>query len=259
MTNQTKVTSHRKTKIGAAVTAASRAQTGTIAIEGGKGGIVTAIELTAWGTQETIVNSGGLVELENDAIDWKPFEFYVGGNTCVTEGGGNLDPLRIPVHKKLPANSTVTIWYTPQDNQSQKLSVVLFWETNLSYRGVQTYAKSGIGSAITQVTIAAAHTTIEIPAEKGGAVKAFQVMVWGTLETVVNSGGLVAIDNNTDSYKPFEFYTNGITVVDAGGANIAPYMMPANLPAKARSIISVDYTPQDNQSQKISVVAIWEG
>jgi len=252
---------YRKTLIGSAVTSTSRAKTGTITIPGGKGGVLTHVEFQVFGTLETVVNSGGLVELENDAVDWKPFEFYTHGLTCVTAGAAKAKPLRIPVHKKLPANSTVTVWYTPQDDQSQKLAVTIYWDTALSFKGRQTYAKAGIGSAITQTTKASDHVTIDIPAEKGGIARAFMVQVWGTLETVVNSGGLVQLKNiDADpSWEPFEFYTQSQTCVTSGGVELEPLFVPCALDLPGKSTVQLDYTPQDDQSQKLSLVVIWEG
>lgn len=253
--------SHRKTVVGAAVTNTARASPGTIAVPGGKGGVLTAIEAQVFGTLETVVNSGGLVELENDSVDWKPFEFYTHGATCVTEGGAQLAPHRIPVHKKLPSNSTVTVYYTPQDDQSQKLAITIHWETDISYRpSEQTYMKSGIGSAITQATIASAHVSITIPAEKGGTVVAIEAQVWGTLETVVNSGGLVALKNESadPSWEPFESYTQSQTCVSAGGATLTPFRIPGKLDLPGNSTVKADYTPQDNQSQKLALTVIWK-
>jgi len=253
------MTTHSKTVIGSAVTAASRATTGTISIPSGKGGTLVAVEAQVFGTLETVVNTGGLVELENDAVDWKPFEFYTDKKTCVTLGAVPLTPTRIPCHKNLPANSTVTVYYTPQDDQSQKLSVTIHWIEG-AFSGRQTYMKSGIGSAITQITTASAHVSISIPAEKGGRVKAIQAQVWGTLETVVNSGGLVALKNESAavSWEPTEFYTFGDTAVTSGGVELLPQLIPVDLDLPGNSTVKADYTPQDNQSQKLSLSIIWE-
>lgn len=253
------MTSHREVKIGSAVTSATRAEAGTIT-NAQKEGTLTAIELQVFGTEETVVNSGGLVELRNDAIDWEPFEFYTAGLTCVTEGGGQLKPHRIQVHKKFPAGSTVTIYYTPKDNQSQKLAVTLFWETDVPFSpSEETLAKSGVGSALTQTTAAVDHVTIDIPAEKGGKVVAIQIQIHGTLETIVNSGGQVDLKNKSadPSWEPFSFITQHSTVVDAGGAILEPYWQPCDLDLPAKSKVQCAYTPQDNQSQFLSLVVMW--
>jgi len=255
------MSSHRKTVVGSAVTATTRAQTGTIDIPEGRGGVVTMIEAIAFGTMETVVNSGGKVEIECDGLDWKPFEFFIGGNTCVTEGGSEKKPTVIPVHKWLPAGSTLTVFYTPIDDQSQKLAVTVHWETHLSFDpSRETFMKGDLGTAITQTTVDADHNTITIPADKGGTVVAVQVIVWGTLETIVDSGGLVALKNESanPSWQPFEFYTHLNTCVDAGGSEITGQIIPCELDLPARSTVDGDFTPQDNQSQLLSLTVIWE-
>ncbi len=251
--------SHSKVLTGAAVTSTARASTGTIAIPSGKGGTLVAVEVQVFPTLETVVNGGGLVELENDALDWKPFEFYTQKQTCVTSGAVPLKPLRIKCKKKLPANSTVTVYYTPQDNQSQILTVTLHWIEG-DFSGKQTYMKAGIGSAITQVTIAADHVSIAIPAEKGGTLLAVMAQVWGTLETVVNAGGLVALKNESAKvgWEPSQFYTIGETCVTCGGVETEPQLIPKDLDLPGNSTVKADYTPQDNQSQKLSLTLIWE-
>lgn len=254
--------SHSKTVIGSAVTSTSRAQTGTIEIPGGRGGNVVKIEVQVYPTLETIVNSGGLVELENDAVDWKPFKFYTGGRTCVTEGGAQLKPLVLKVKKPLPADSTITVYYTPTDNQSQKLAVTVHWEEGTPKEKPQTYMTTDKGSAITQTTVNDDHAKPKIPAGKGGKVNEIMVVVQATLETIVNSGGLVTFENQSakPTWGPLEFYTNGVTVVAAGGADIDPHRFDElDLDGPGNSTILVDYTPQDNQSQFLQVTVVWEG
>lgn len=249
---------YRDVITGAAVTSASRASPGTYTVPGGKGGVLIGIEVTIFPTAETVVQSGGLIEIENDSVDYKPLEFYVGGVTVVTEGGGNIKPYLFKCHKPFPGNSVLTAYYTPDDDQSQKCMITFIWETTMTFNPArETYAKSGIGSAITQVTIASAHITISIPKLKGGVMKAIQTVVWGTLETVVNSGGKVTVRNITADPSPYSFYTNGNTVVDAGGAQVEEKMVPGNLVVPGNSDFLFDYTPQDNQSQKLSAVVIW--
>ena len=253
------MTTHSKTVIGAAVTAASRATTGTITIPSGKGGILVAVEAQVFPVLTTVVNAGGLVELENDSVDWKPFEFYSNKVTCVTSGGAKLIPLRIKCHKPLPANSTVTVYYTPQNALSQKLSITLHWIEG-AFSGRQTRSKAGIGDAVTATTAAKDHVSISIPAEKGGTVKAILAQVWGTLETVVCTGGLVALKNESArvSWEPTEFYTQGETCKTCGGVEGEEETVPADLDLPGNSTAKADYTPQDDQSQKLSLTLIYE-
>jgi hypothetical protein len=251
----------QKTEVisGSAVTSTARASVGTYTVPAGKGGVLTGLEVTIFPTLETVVNSGGLVELVNDAVDWTPFEFYTGGVTCVTAGGANVDAYFLPCHKRLPANSIVTAYYTPQDNQSQKCMITLIWNTSVSFSaGKELFAVAGIGSAITQTTKASDHISFSaIPKQKGGRCKAVQTVVWGTAETVVNSGGLVTIQNKTLGLTEASFYTNSYTVVTEGGCQIKPKTMPYDFPVPELSTFTVDYTPQDNQSQALSMTIFY--
>lgn len=252
--------SHSKELTGAAVTSTSRATTGTIKNETGKDGVITVIEAMAYPTLETIVNSGGLVEFENSSVDIVPCKFYIGGVSCVDGGGVRLKPDRIPVHLPFPKNSTITVYYTPQDNQSQKLAVVVNFSTELSYNSSKhTYIDSGIGTAVTQVTIDTDHITYDVPAAKGGVLRIIRTIVWGVLETVVNSGGMVKGKNvgASPSWEPLEWHVIGGTVVTSGGVEVEPHIKPVLLDLPPVSKIQIDYTPQDNQSQKISQTWIW--
>ena len=61
----------------AAITSTSRTEVGTYAVPGGKGGKLIAVLVGYHGTAESAVQQGGLIELENDAEDWLPFEFLL--------------------------------------------------------------------------------------------------------------------------------------------------------------------------------------
>ena len=245
---------------GAAVTAVTRAATGTLAIPGGKGGTLKEVVVVVYPTLETIVNAGGLVEIENGSIDWKPFQFYTPYQTCVTAGAAPVIKYNLKVKKKLPAPSTITVYYTPYDNQSQKLTVTFIWEEG-SFSGPQTYIMSGIGSALTQVTIASDHVSIAIPQEKGGVIAAIGAIALGTLETIVNSGGLVTVKNKTEDPSPSSWYVGGATCVASGGVNVPIEFMQydGKIRAPDNSTFTFDYTPQDNQSQMLAAFIIWEG
>lgn len=251
---------HSKQLTGSAVTSTSRATTGTIKNETGHNAVITAIEALAYPTLETIVNSGGLVEFENSSVDIVPCKFYIGGITCVTAGAAKLKPELIPCHLPFPKNSTITVYYTPQDNQSQKLAIVVHFSTDISYNPAKhTYIDSAIGSAVTSATEAVDHVTYDVPAAKGGVLRIIRTIVWGTLETVVNSGGKVAAKNigAKPSWEPQEWHVVGVTCVTCGGAVLEPHIKPVLLDLPEVSKIQVNYTPQDDQSQKLSMTFIW--
>jgi hypothetical protein len=113
----------------AAVTSTARASPGNYQIPGGKGGRFVYFVHQVFPTLETIVNSGGLSELECDAYDMTPCEYYTVYHTTITGGGGGVGrPDFRPWDAPAPANSTITSYFTPTDDQSQTLSSILFWE-----------------------------------------------------------------------------------------------------------------------------------
>ena len=112
-----------------AVTATARASPGNYAVPGGKGGRLTAIYSLPWPTAETTVQSGGLVELENNAYDMTPCHHYTIADAVVGAGGSIMGgPWKIPWDGPCPQNSTFTAYYTPTDNQSQTLSMIIAWK-----------------------------------------------------------------------------------------------------------------------------------
>lgn len=246
-----------------AVTSIARAESGTITIPSGKRGRVIDIAIYVFPTVETVVNAGGLVEIENDAIDWKPLSMVVGGSTCVTEGGGRVKPTHFPVDLKLPSPSTITVYFTPYDNQSQSISVAITWETGAKARPNRANHIKGTmvlkASALTQITVDAEHITKTIPELKGGRLLALDFICYPTLETVVNAGGKVKVWNSAEAYAPFTFIVGGITVVDAGGetSTLERHAVDKTLPSN--STLYGDYTPYDNQSQSLGLNALWRG
>lgn len=248
-----------KTGIGTALTQTTVAKDNlTITIPAEKGGRLIAVEAEAWGILETVVNTGGLVVLHNSSEHWEPFEFFIGPQTVVGSGAIARSPFRLVCNKPLPGNSTVTADYTPQDNQSQQLTLTLFWELGgRESGGSQTYAKSVTGGAVTSTGRGLA-ITVAIPGGHSGQLKAIQTVVFGTLETVVNTGGKVEVENDSIDIKPTEFYCGLATAVTSGGVAPQPYVMPNENPCPENSTYSLYYTPYDDQSQKLCASLIWE-
>lgn len=249
----------------AAVSAITRASPGTIVIPAGHSGRLRQIRLIAWPTVETVVNAGGLVEIENDAIKGMQFSCVVGGSTAVTEGGGHQNEAQVyKVDYPLVGPSTYTMYYTPYDDQSQTLSTVLVWEkgglpdaTRPNYVKANNVLKA---NAITQITVATSHNTISIPSNKGGRLTQVEILVWPTLETVMNAGGLVELKSSVDDWKPFEFVVGGATSVGAsGGCQIKPNVFPASKPLSGNASVTSDFTPYDDQSQSLGLTLLWRG
>lgn len=252
---------HKDTILGAAVTSVTKAETGTLSIPSGKGGVLTSVEAVVFPVSETVVNSGGLVTLTNGSLDWVPFEFLTKTLSSITLGGANLTKTKITCKKTLPADSTITANYTPFDDQSQILALTFTWDDKITVTAKQTFSLGSLGTAITQATIDKDHNTIKIPVGKEGKIERMQTLVLGSAETILNSGGKVDLFNNASdpSILPYSFYVGGATVLGTGGFEQQPTMEEGlDLDARGNSTFTADYTPQDNQSQLLAMVLFWE-
>ena len=242
----------------------TRAQVGSaINVAGRAGSIMTlvGIEICIKSTATTTVNTGGLVEVENDAIDWKPLEIYPNSSSYVgANAGGAQSPMFLPLHKPLPAGSNISVFYTAQNAATDKAYVTLFWTTKPWDARPQTFIKSGIGTALTQVTSATSHVSIVIPANKGGSVVGFLGQVYGTIETIVVSGGQVTVHNTSAqvAWEPFRFTLGGITSIGTGGGENLVCRVPAHGDAAGNGTFTFDYIPTDNQSQAAALGVVWE-
>jgi hypothetical protein len=119
----------------AAVTAVARASPGNFAIPGGKGGRIFEICDLPVGTLETVVAGGGMRELECDAYDMVPCEKFTSlTQTVGASGGGAALPDVTPWDGEAPANSTMTSYYTPVDDQAQILSTLVRWKRPIRYK-----------------------------------------------------------------------------------------------------------------------------
>lgn len=251
-----------------AVSALARAKTGTIKVPKGHSGRLKQIRLTAFGTLETVVCSGGLVEIENDGIKIT-FSAVIGGQVAVTEGGGSeLTPEIFDVDMPQIEGSTYTVWFTPYDDQNQALQVELSWvvtgaphaQTDPSRAN---YVKADMvlkASAVTAITVAEAHNTIAIPAGKGGTLMGVRVICFPTGETVVVAGGKIELKSEGDDWKPFEIIIGGMSTVGAsGGGLVRSHKRACRKDMSGNGDVTSDYTPYDNQSQSLGLTLLWRG
>lgn len=234
-----------------------------INVPGRSGQIYTLIgvEITIKSTATTVVNAGGLVELENDAVDWKPLEIYPNMSTYVGANAGSpQSPTFIPLNKPLPAGSNISCYYTAYNAATDKAYITPIWSTKPWNNGAQTFIKSGLGTALTQITEAATNLTISIPANKGGQVVGFLAQVYGVIETIVVGGGAVRVHNGSanPAWEPFRFGVGGVTSIGTGGAELAVLKFPAYGDAPGNSSFTFDYMPTDNQSQQLAIGVMWD-
>lgn len=237
-----------------------------INIPAGKGGILRGIEVNVAGTLETVVNDGGELIFTNSSADWAPFQIAVGTKCVVDAGGASAMPVLIPVNKKLPGNSVVTASYQPYDNQSQLAQVRLFWELTDADPDFETFSaglfplKTEAVTSATRAAVAQAArgNQIAIPGDKGGRMKFVSILNWPTIETVVNSGGMLELENDAIDITPAHFIAGIGSVVTEGGHNIRPSFVPFPGNVIANSNYNAFYTPLDDQSQTVSVYVMWE-
>jgi len=249
----------------AVVSSISRAKTGDIKVPEGLDGRVRQIRATAVGTIETVVNSGGLVEIENDSIKGMECSFVLGGLTAVTEGGyAERGEQVLDVDFSLVGGSTFSIYYTPYDDQAQALEIELVYEKDGKTDPKRpNHVKADMvlkASAISQITVDEDHNTIDIPKGHGGVLQKVEVIVFPTLETVVTAGGKLVLESTVDAWKPFEMFVGGLTALGAsGGGLIKPNTRITNKILSGNSKITSDYTPIDNQSQSLGLTLFWRG
>jgi len=246
-----------------AVTSISRASAGTITVPSNHNGRLKQIRASCFGTLETVVNAGGLVEIENDAIKID-CSFVIGGMTAVgASGAGEIKSQVLDVDFPQKGDSTYTIYYTPYDDQSQTLEIELIWEIDAKAdESRPNYVKANMvlkASALTQITVASKHNTIAIPVKKGGTLLGVAIVVFPTIETVVDAGGKVELWNDSDDWKPFEIIVGGATAVTEGGAQIEMQKRPCKKYMSGGQNVYSDYTPYDNQSQSLGLTLFWRG
>jgi hypothetical protein len=249
-----------KSGAGTAITQITTAsQHVSITIPAGKGGVLRAVSLQTLSTDETIVDSGGLVSLTNTAADWLPFYLLTPTSGVVTLGGNPKVPAIYECEKELPGNSIVYADYTPYDNQSQALYLTLIWElgakiVNETFHGYVYPLKAAAVTA----TARASPGTYAVPGGKGGRLYKLYWMPWPTLTTVVQDGGLCELFNDAYDMSPCQFYPTACQAVGAGGSiSKVPDDVPWDAPCPQNSTFTVYYTPTNAESQTLSLIIAW--
>ena len=226
----------------------------------GKGGQVDYIEIGVYTVATTTVVQGGLFEFENDAIDWKPLEFYAPLERILGTGGHGQKPLRIPVKKFLPSGSTIHVYFTALAAAGTTWAYArVHWKIGAGRPSSQTYADAAVGAALTQVTEAKNHVTFTIPAEKGGLAVALYTLIHDTPETIVAAGGKVTLRNTSADWTPTEFFVITSTGITTIGDYEMPHVIPLDHELPSRSIAYADYLPHDDNSQYLMLSLVWEG
>ena len=249
-----------------------------IDIPAGKGGVLRRVEVQLCPVRTTIVNSGGLLRLRNSSADWDPFYFVSMIDTVVTEGGDIQGaPIVYEVSKELPGNSTVYSDYIPYSAETQHIKLTLVWELGAKLSPAPVGAnETGVGlimgqncetfsgyihplkAAAVAATTRASPGNYQVPGGKGGRLVYLVDQVWPTVATVVNSGGLRELFNDSYQMDPCQKYTQYHTVTGASGGGVGrPTITPWDGPCPANSTFTSYYTPTNAQSQSLSTLMFW--
>ena len=236
----------------------TRAAVGTLYVP--VGGVLDYVEVQNFTTQATTVRSGGLFEIENDSIDWKPFQFYSQEQVLLGTGGSSTKPMRLNVTKALPSGSTITVYFTANNAATSLVTIMLHWKLGGESVGKQTYMNTLRGTAAVGVlNTYRTEGTITIPAMKGGNAVLCLAMGYGGIETIVTEGGLVRLSCDSADWVPTVFNTPGLTGLTTICGESHPNGLIMDHPLPSKSVVTVEFAPTDNQSQTISVTLVWEG
>ena len=218
------------------------------------------IEIVNKSTLTTLVPTGGLVEIFNDAIDWVPFQsFFNTSSAAGANAGAPQTPTFIPVNKPLPAGSNITCFYTSQNAATDWLSVTFFWSTK-PYTGAQTFINCAYGTARSSVATFTADGTITIPANKGGNCVGFLAQCYGNVVTVLSTGGNIAVHNaaaNT-AWEPTEFVVGSNTSIGTGASELVLLKLDQFGDAPGNSSFTFDFTTISTNSQQNGYAVVWE-
>lgn len=225
------------------------------------GGVVDYVEFQVnCGALDTDVPTGGLVEIENDSIDWKPFEFYTQKGELLTTTGYVQKAMRVPVKKPLPNGSIIHVYYTAFNAATDCLMVTIHWKIGAT-TGVQTFSKAGADTAkaFTAFTWERGAIELAIPSgNKGGKAVLALISTLDSPETAVMSGFVAGLRCSAADWEPTEGVTEGIT----GKTTAAGVQMPNSIvldhPLPAGSTVYVDVKAVDNQSQGLMISLLWE-
>jgi len=225
------------------------------------GGLIDYIEIGVYPVITTGINTtphGGLVEMFNDKIKWDPFEFYTQNAKVLTTTGTRLKPMRIPVKKTLPKDSTITVYYTAFNAATDVIAVTFHWKFGAS-SGVQTFSKCGKGTA-TAYTVQTWYSdvvTITIP--NGGRAVLALASFCGTLETIVCEGGLISLTADGVDWVPTQFTTESISGVTTMCGEVHQNGLVLDHPLPSNTTVRAAVKAWDNQSQLLLLCIVWEG
>lgn len=234
--------------------------TGVAGVNVTLGGQLDYVEVQVFPTATAAVPAtGGLIELNNNSYDWTPCQFYTNKAAMLTATGITLRPMRIYIKKWIPDNSRIVAYYTAHNAATDMITITFHWILEAGKPARETFMNTAVGAAITQVTTALAHLTFTaIPTTRGGTARAFMAVAVGAPETIVCEGGHCALKCTSADWSPTEYVTPSFTGKTEVAGDTEMKALEMNHPLPGNSIVTVDFTPVDNQSQFLIGTLIWE-
>lgn len=236
-----------------------RAAVGTHAVS--VGGLVDYIEIGVFPVLTTGIGPtahGGLIEIFNDKLKWDPFEFYTQNPTILTTTGMRLKPMKIPVKKNLPDDSTITVYYTAHNAATDVVTITFHWKLGAS-SGKQTFSKVGIGSATAYVVQTWYRSVLTITVPNGGQAVLALASFMGTPETEVCPGAKIALRCTKADWEPSEMITESVSGKTTLAGEVHPNGLPLDHPLPDNAVVHADVYAWDNQSQTLMLTIVWEG
>ena len=165
-------------------------------------------------------------------------------------------PLFIPLWKPVPSNGIIRVFYTADNAATDEITITLY-VSEKPFNGKASFSKSGKGTAVTQITIAAAHVTMTPSPTLDGTIQGFCSQGFPALETVVTSGGILVVKSPDLDCDQFQWNTNGVSCIGAGAITLEVQKIPLYCKYKANAAINFDFLPTDNQSQYMKVSTVF--
>ena len=114
-------------------------------------------------------------------------------------------------------------------------------------------------SAVVSSIARATTGTIKVPEGLDGRIKEIRATCVGTVETVVNGGGLVEITNDAVKGMECSFALGGQTSITEGGhSESGEQLLKVDYPLVGGSTFTIHYTPYDDQAQVLEVEMTYE-
>ncbi len=237
---------------------------GLLNIPGIAGKIYTLVgmEITVKSTLTTVVPTGGLFEVFNDAIDWIPCQLLTNTSSVLGAAGGvSQTACFYTIQKPLPAGSNIYCYYTSLNAATDWVCVSFMWSTNMWQPNYyQTFVAYAYGTSRTSVATFTSDGSVAIPANKGGNLVGFMFQLQPTIVTILSTGGTVVVHNAAANmaYEPSEFSVGSLTDIASGGGELLLQKVDYAGDCPGNSTFTFDYTTISTNAQVMGYEVVWE-